>query len=60
MFEERRSQADRRVADSGPPQGMPERRQRAERRLPEVTEFEFIDREHSDGIEVNYGTPVPH
>jgi len=36
-----RSETDRRMRDIGPPKKMPDRRQKAERRLPELTEMPY-------------------
>ncbi len=36
-----RSETDRRTQDVGPPRKMPDRRQKAERRLPELTDMPF-------------------
>jgi hypothetical protein len=36
-----RNETDRRMRDIGPPKKMPDRRQKAERRLPELTEMPY-------------------
>lgn len=36
-----RSETDRRTRDIGPPKKMPDRRQKAERRLPELTDMPY-------------------
>lgn len=55
---DRRGKRDRRVVELGPPKGMTERRMRAERRLPEVTEFEIAEESESvDGFVVDHAIP---